>query len=300
VTALVARIAARQHGLVTLAQLLVAGFTRSAISRWVARGSLHRVYRGVYAVGHRGLSREGLWLAAVFAAGTGAALSHLCAAALWDLRPHRTSFVTVVAPKQRRPKGPVRVHECGNLDPRDITTRRGIPVTTAARTLVDLSDVLTAYQLANVIYEAAYRGLFNEKQTREAMERARGRHNLHVLEKALFLHRSGSAGTRSGNEDSFLSMLSFAGMTEPLVNTTLHGVEVDFHWPGVKLAVEIDGPGHARPRAKRDDATKARVLAKAGYQLLRFTDDELDEAVTQVRAALPPGHAPRPARAGRR
>jgi hypothetical protein len=192
------------------------------------------------------------------------------------------------------------VHECGNLDPRDITTRRGIPVTTAARTLVDLSDVLTAYQLANVIYEAAYRGLFNEKQTREAVERARGRHNLHVLEKALFLHRSGSAGTRSGNEDSFLSMLSFAGMTEPLVNTTLHGVEVDFHWPGVKLAVEIDGPGHARPRAKRDDATKARVLAKAGYQLLRFTDDELDEAVTQVRAALPPGHAPRPARAGRR
>ena len=73
---------------------------------------------------HRGLSREGRWLAGVFAAGEGAALCRLCAAAHWELRELRTDFVTVVAPKRRAPKGPLRVYECRNLDPRDVTIRK--------------------------------------------------------------------------------------------------------------------------------------------------------------------------------
>jgi hypothetical protein len=84
-----------------------------------------------------------------------------------------------------------------SLDPRDVTVRDGIPVTTVPRTLVDLSDVLTAHQLANVIHEAAFRKLFDERAVRAAMTRANGRHNLHVLTKALELNAAGSAGTRS-------------------------------------------------------------------------------------------------------
>src|SRR5215207_3154402 len=81
----VAAIAARQHGLVTLTQLIQAGIRRSALSRRVAAGRLHRIHRGVYAVGHAGLSPEGRWMAAVLGCGDGAALSHRSAAELWEL-----------------------------------------------------------------------------------------------------------------------------------------------------------------------------------------------------------------------
>jgi len=115
------------------------------------------------------------------------------------------------------------------LDRSAITTHKRIPVTTIARMLVDLSDVQTAHELANVIHEAAFRGRFSLLATRDAMARANGRHDLAVLEKALALHAAGSAGTRSANEVAVLSMLQFQDLPEPLVNTHLHGEEVDFH-----------------------------------------------------------------------
>jgi hypothetical protein len=280
--ALIAWIATRQHGIVTAAQLLEAGLGRSAITRAAASGRLHRLYRGVYAVGHRGLSREGRWMAAVLAAGEGAALSHLCAAALWELRVLRTDFVTVIAPRQCRPKGPVRVHECRNLDTLDVTTRRGIPVTTVARMFVDLTDILTPHQLANVIHEAAYRKRFSVDATRQAMRRANGRHNLHVLELALALNASGSAGTKSANEDAFLSLLPLAGIPEPRVNMRLLGEEVDCHWPDRTLVVEVDGPGHTRDRSMRDDARRDAKLRAAGYTVLRFTDQDIEHRADEV------------------
>jgi hypothetical protein len=267
-------------------QLLAAGLDRRAVSRWVSSGRLHRVYQGVYALGHRGLSREGRWLAGVFAAGDGAALSHLCAAALWDVREIRTDFVTVIAPKRRSPKGPLRVHECRNLDPLDVTTRRGIPVTTVARTLVDLTDVLTPHQLANVIHEADFVSRFSLTATREAMARANGRHHLDVLEQALALNAVGSAGTKSGNEDAFLRLPPLAGVPTPLANTKVLGLEVDFLWPDHRLTVEVDGPGHRRTRTKREDAERDRVLKAAGYTVLRFTDEDVARRPRPVVATL--------------
>src|SRR5207247_11204601 len=83
--AAIARIAARQHGVVTVGQLRAAGLDRNAVGRRLAAGRLHRVYRGVYAVGHAGLSDEGRWTAAVLACGEGAVLSHRSAAELLRL-----------------------------------------------------------------------------------------------------------------------------------------------------------------------------------------------------------------------
>jgi hypothetical protein len=111
------------------------------------------------------------------------------------------------------------------------------------------------------------------------MARANGRRNLAVLERALELHAAGSAGLKSRNEAAFLSMLK--NLPEPLVNTKLHGIEVDFHWPEQKLVVEVDGPGHDRPRTKRDDALKEAVLRNAGYEVVRIRD------VSALRAARP-------------
>jgi hypothetical protein len=222
-------------------------------------------------------------LAAVYWAGEGAALSHLTAGELREVSRFRAPLIDVVAPKRRRAEDGIRLHRTRGLHWRDVTEHKGIPVTSIPRTLVDLTDVLTAHQLANVIHEAEFRGLFGIAPTRDAMARANGRHNLNVLEKALALNAAGSAGTRSGPEDTLLYLLQLAGIPEPLVNTKLHGVEPDFHWPHARLAVEVDGPHHTRPRTRREDADKERTLSAAGYDVIRVRIDQLETAIPAIR-----------------
>jgi hypothetical protein len=258
-----AEIAGRQHGVLTAAQL---GLSRSAIAHRVKSGALHRVYRGVYAVGHRRLSEKGKYMAAVLAAGDGAALASLSAAALWKAWRRPVREIHVLAPRSRGPQQGFRLHTTRHVDPCDVTTHDGIPVTTMARTLVDLTDVLTAAQLANVIHEAAFRDRFNLTATKRAMARANGRRNLALLVQAIAANAAGSAGTRSDLEDRFLDQL--AGLPEPRINTKIDGIEVDFAWPG--LVIEIDGPGHERPRTRREDAARDERLAEAGYQVVRL------------------------------
>jgi very-short-patch-repair endonuclease len=136
----IAEIAARQHGVVRLDQLVLAGLEKSAITRWVAAGRLHRLHRGVYAVGHTKLSQEGIWIAAVFAYGPRAVLSHDSAASLWHLSPSASAVVHVTVPASgTRGKRPgIRLHYSSTLGPRDTTLRHNIPVTTRERTLADM------------------------------------------------------------------------------------------------------------------------------------------------------------------
>ena len=271
---------ARQHGVITTAQL---GLSPAAITRRVQDGRLHRKYRGAYAVGHPALSREGEWMAAVLACGHGAALASLSAAVLWEITRIRPDGIDVIAPTQRRTQPGLHVRRSPGLDPRDVTVHDRIPVTTVARTLVDLTDVLTAEQLANVIHEAAFRRRFSVAATRAAMARASGR-RLRVLEKALKLHESGSAGTKSSLEDRFLRLVRAAGLPEPATNTDVRGYEVDFSWPG--LCVEIDGGGHSRRRTKTEDRARDAALRAGGIEVVRFTDDEIHERPEAVIAAL--------------
>jgi hypothetical protein len=263
VDARIATIARRQYGLITTAQLEAAGLARPAVSKRVRTGRLHSLYRGVYAVGHNRLSQEAYWMAAVLAAGQGAALSHACAAKHWRIWRGRVDGIDVIVPGQRRARKGVRVHRTRALDRRDVTIHRGIPITTPARTLVDLASTLTRYQLANVIHEAAFRGLFDEARTRAAMARAPGRHTA-TLHAALHAHASGSAGTRSSAEDRFLE--TWQG-PEPLVNTK---IEVDMYWPAENVIVEVDGPGHERERTRAEDRRRDEALRKAGKTVVRI------------------------------
>src|SRR5262249_35459368 len=123
----------------------------------------------------------------------GSALSHVSAAKLMQAKRGRTPALHVTSPHQRRSLKNVHVHECRNLDPRDVTTYKGIPVTTMARVLVDLTDDHIAEEVANVIHEAAFRNRYDEDATRRAAQRANGRRNLHVLDEAIALHNEGSA-----------------------------------------------------------------------------------------------------------
>lgn len=298
IDAAIARIAARQHGAITLLQLLAIGLTRSGVARRVRSGRLHRIHRGVYAVGHPRLSREGRWIAAILAAGEGSGLSHLSAAVHLNAWRRVVTGIDVIAPRRRTIPG-VRLHRCRTLDPRDLTVHRGIPVTTMARTLVDLTDVLTEHQLANVIHEAAFRKRFSEHATRAAMARAPGR-NLGILERALEAHADGSAGTKSELEDQFLAQLP-TDLPSPLVNAgvqTPHQlIEVDFVWPTERLIVEVDGHGHERPRTQRDDAERDRLLNQAGYTVLRVGPEDLGPEWLERVTPPPPPHPaadPRP------
>jgi len=266
IDAVLARIAASQHGVLALAQLLAAGLSQAMVARRVATGRLHRIHRGVYALGHAGLSLESQLMAAVLALGDGAAISHLSAARLMEISRFRSSLIAAVTVTRRHPQG-VEAHRTKRLDPRDITKVKGIPCTTIPRTLVDLTDVLTPHQLANVIHQAAYTKRFNLEATEQAIRRANGRTNLHVLHEAIDLHLAGSAGTRSGEEDQLLHQLQLFGIETPIVNTELHGVEVDLQWPG--LVIEVDGPGHERPRTRRDDAQRDARLQARGYRTVR-------------------------------
>ncbi|MDA0161843.1 DUF559 domain-containing protein [Solirubrobacter ginsenosidimutans] len=275
-----AELAARQHGVITIAQLIKLGVSHSATSKRVSRGALHRVGYGVYAVGHGALSREGVWLAGVLAGGPGAVLSHRPAGKLLAVSRFPAPITEVTSTHRRESRGDVRFHRTRVLDALDVTTHLRIPVTSVHRLLVDLSDVLTPHQLANVIHEAAFRGRFVESATRDAMARVTGRHRLHVLSRAIALHRSGSAGTKSGAEDAFLALVG--ELPEPFVNVHLAGFERDFHWPEFRLAVEIDGPGHGRPATELEDAARDRTLSEAGYTLLRFTDEAVYRAPREV------------------
>jgi predicted transcriptional regulator of viral defense system len=152
----VAAIAARQHGIVTFTQLKRAGVSSSGVSRRVAGGRLHRVHRGVYAVGHRGLSREGKWTAAVLACGDGAVLSHRSAAELSEMLPRGDGpiHVTLPAPSSGRSnRRGLRIHR-SSLPRSDSTVRNGIAVTTPARTIADLKRSVPAAVVRKAIREA--------------------------------------------------------------------------------------------------------------------------------------------------
>ncbi len=120
-----------------------------------------------------------------------------------------------------------------------------------------------------MIHEAAYHELFDRRATREAITRANGRPHLDRLEQAL---NANGAGTRSDLEDRFLSLI--ADLPQPLVNTRIAGIEVDFAWPDV--IVELDGPAHQRPRTKAEDQERDAKLKSAGYEVVRLTATDLD------------------------
>jgi very-short-patch-repair endonuclease len=271
-------VAARQHGVITSSQL---GLSKAGIASWVRTGLLHRLYRGVYAYGHPRLSNEGRWMAGVLAGGEGAALAGDCAAVLLALGKRVPRDVEIVVPRRRRPQAGLRIVSC-TRDPRDVTVVNGIPVTIVARLLVDLSDSRDAYELANVMHEAAYLGKFDLHATRAALARANGRRNVKVVKRAIELHLSGSAGSRSRLENRFRRLI--AGLPQPRHNVNVCGFEVDFAWP--HLVVEIDGPHHNRARSKADDRVKQAALQAAGYTVLRFTERDVDERPAEVLDAL--------------
>jgi very-short-patch-repair endonuclease len=273
----IAALADRQHGVVARAHLLNAGFTEREIDRRVQARRLHVIHRGVYAVGHRVLTREGRWMAAVLA--TGGALSHATAAAAWELR--RTSspliHVTVAGDGGRKKRRGIRVHRSTTLTSAEITTHRSIPITTPARTIIDLARTLTGRPLEHVIDLADQRGLINFDDLRAA--------NSASLQAVL--SRYSPAPTRSELEERFLRLCDDHGIQRPQTNTRVEGIEVDFVWRDRRLVVEVDGYAyHRSPESFESDRTRDVTLKMAGWEVLRFTWAQVENRAGWVAAAI--------------
>jgi hypothetical protein len=245
---------------------------------------LFRRHRGVYSLTPGPLTREAEFLAAVFAGGDKAALNGLAAAEHWQAWRYRAP-ISIVVPSRRIIRGVV-VRECRNLDARDVTVHRGVPVTTVERTLVDLTDTLIAEELTNVIHEAAFRRRFSIPATRAALARANGRRRLARLDEAIELWLAGSAGLKSRLERAFLQLVIDAGLRKPIPNIHVAGAQVDAWWPDLGLVVEIDGPNHTRRPSVRADGSRDRLLAMSGVTVLRFNEFELERRRGDVLAAL--------------
>jgi predicted transcriptional regulator of viral defense system len=272
-----AEAARRQWGVVTREQLIEAGLRERGIADWVRSGRIRRLHRGVYAYGHDRLRREGYWLAAVLACGPGARLSHRSGAALWEMRAGGVNVIDVTVPSRagRIRREGIRIHRSGRLSPGEVTEKDGIPVTTVARTLLDLADVLDLQALRRAITEAEYRHLYDHTALIAVVESNPGRRTKKLMTAAMEgrMHR-----TRSPLEDRFIRFQERYGVEEPECNVYVEGYEVDFLWRRVGLAVELDGlDAHATRAAVKRDRRKDRVLWRVGVRVLRLTGEALEE-----------------------
>jgi very-short-patch-repair endonuclease/predicted transcriptional regulator of viral defense system len=281
---LIARIAEKQHGVVSIGQLRGCGISHDAVKARTALGQIHRVHRGVYALGHLALSPEGRWMAAVLALGGGpggggsvldhwgATVSHRSALSLWNLLPANRApcDVVVAGDGGRARRAGIRVHRSASLVPGDVTLHRGIPVTTPERTVADLreaastgrSGAIAGHELRKAIRQASVFGLSIGAE--DSTDR-----------------------TRSDLERDFLRLCRRYGVPGPEVNVPIGPYLVDFLWIDKRLVVETDSYIYHRGKvAFQDDHRRDLALRRRGYEVIRLSEQQIDEEPGQVAETL--------------
>lgn len=180
----IAELAGRQHGVVGRRQLQELGMGREAIEVRLRAGRLHRLHRGVYAVGHKALSLESRWMAAVLACGPGAVLSHRSAAALWGIRDPSSRAIEVTSRAKSRSRGSIQRH-FAMLPDDEVTTQLEIPVTTVPRTLFDLAAVSSVDAVEHALLESEYLRLHDRLSLPDLLDRYPGRRGSPAIAECL-------------------------------------------------------------------------------------------------------------------
>ena len=280
-------LAMRQHGVVSRRQLLEAGVSPDVIDHRLQCGLVQRLHRGVYFVGAVDPSPEARHLAACMACGAHAVLSHRSAAVTWRIRTRawRGPIEITLVRGVRRRKG-LRTYRLGTLVADEITRHRGIPITSPARTVLDLAAVSPTHRVEQAAAEAIALRLVSladleAMALRHAGERGAGR-----LRAALGTG-SGPPRTRSVAEDRFLRLTRRGDVPAPEVNAVVMGYEVDFYWREEGVVVEIDGlTYHRSPRAGERDRRRDAILATRGVTVSRVTWRQLKEEPEAVLVRL--------------
>lgn len=279
-------VAREQHGVVGRGQLVALGLSRRAIQHRVARGRLHPVRHGVYAVGRREIDVHGRWMAAVLACGDCAFLTHGSAAALWGIQPGGLAPIEVAVGSSSDHRHPdIRVHRRPRLLAADVVRHLRIPVTNPTLTLVDVASRLDRAGVERAVNEADRLDLVDPEALRGGLERYRGRRGVARLRE--LLDRRTFRLTDSELERLFLPLASQVGLPTPLTRQHLNGFRVDFLWPDLRLVVETDGLRHHRtPAQQARDRRRDQVHLAAGFTPLRFTHAQVRYEPEHVRAIL--------------
>jgi very-short-patch-repair endonuclease len=268
------RLASRQHGVVARRQLLELGFGEGAVDGRVTAGRLTVVHRGVYLVGHTARARLATEMAAVLACGAGAVVSHRSAAVLWELVGGPNGHVRVdvtVAGDWAPSRSGVRVHRVGRLEVRDVTRMAGLPITTPARTLLDLAAALALAELETAAAQARRRYGVGSASLADQLERNDGRPGVPTL-RALLESGERPALVRSKAERRLLALLRRSGCPNPEANQRIADFEVDLLWRHQRLVVEFDGfEFHADRAAFERDRRRDAELQARGYRVIRVT-----------------------------
>jgi hypothetical protein len=248
------------------------------------------VHRGVYAVGHRRLRDGGWWLAAVLSCGSGALLSHWAAATLWDLRAPRGGAidVTTAARSGRARQRGIRLHQVRTLPERERAAQDGIPVTSVARTLLDLTPALRPRAVEQLIAAAVRHHRFDLREVRATIAAHPTRAGSPALTALLDrLHADGTVETRSPFEVDLLQFCDDRGLPAPAANASVCGFLVDALWPDARIVVESDGYDfHAMPTTFEEDRRRDQVLLGAGYRVMRITRTQLRHEPERLAATL--------------
>lgn len=290
-----AELAARQHGIVTRAQLRAAGFSEDIIDHRIHTQRLARVHRGVYLVGVVA-PPYAYEMAACLACGPRAVLSHRSVAVLWQIVDDRTrpTVLEVTVPGGYRRRPGIRVYRIGSLRPDEVTRLHGVPVTTVARTLFDLAGLLPRPRLERAVAEAFALRLTSAAELRDMAERQQGRRGVRRFRAVLDL--GNPPRMRSEAEGRFLALVHRSGVAPPEINTLVAGHEVDFYWTAERLAVEVDGSAfHTSPHAFERDRRRDAELATFGVRVVRVTWRQITEepkaVVRRLKGALSSGNA---------
>jgi hypothetical protein len=267
----IAHLASRQRGYATRRQLFALGESRDAVDYRVKVGRLIPDFAGVYGVGHLSKDPVDRAFGAVLACGDGAVLSHQSAATLWGIYRHWRRPLHVTAPSGHCRKGIV-VHRA-KLHPRDRTRQLGLPVTSPARTLLDNAPRLTEKALTRAVNDLLRQGFLNRSDLVELLIRCCRHPGARLLRP--FAH-STRGPTRSEFEDAFHAFTERFDLPDALVNTHLHGFEVDAYFPEEGLVVELDGwDFHSSQLSFRSDREQDAALLERGIVTVRITWDRL-------------------------
>lgn len=294
----IAAVAARQHGLITREQLMRAGVGRRGVELRLRRGTLHRVHRGVYLVGHAVPPLHAPHFAAVLACGERAVLSHRSALVAWDvLKPEDGDVDVTVAGRKPSHRRGIRVHQTRDAPPQ--SRRHGIPVTSAARTLLDFAEQGETREVERAFYEALAQRRTSLPQLRKLLDDSPGRKGAPLL-RALLDQYGTPTVTRHAAEDILFALIRKGKLPAPERNVRVGGHELDFFWRTERVNAELDGYQWHRYRNERDQVRDAKLAAK-GIRVTRISwrilTTEPEAVLVRLAQALSPGCAPRSAAA---
>lgn len=277
-----AQVAAGQLVNITREQLIAAGLAVGAIDHWVRRGRRYPRHRGVYALTPPPYPPFSAEMAAVLALGSNVLLSHSSAAFVWGIRPAPEDAVSVIAlGRQARHRPGIRVHRVDSLASRDIRRHHNIPLTSPARTLIDIAPALDDRELELALHEAVALKLLTLSRLRAALDdypRRRGSARLAELAR-----QSTSTATRSGGEEELFQLIRRSRMPQPQTNARLGQWNLDFYWPRHRLAVEVDGIDFHSSRVNIErDHRKDLEMRKLGVDVMRFVGRQVSREPEMV------------------